>query len=93
MPRAVPADLRRRAPSRRRALAGGLGLIAGLALAGAAGRVLAAKAPQAAVQYQPAPRGDERCAVCRNYDAAAGTCARVADPIRPDGWCALFTRA
>jgi hypothetical protein len=53
----------------------------------------AAKAPQSAVQYQPTPRDGERCGVCRNFDAATGSCTLVAGSISPDGWCALFTAA
>ncbi|MEQ8965677.1 MAG: hypothetical protein RID91_07620 [Azospirillaceae bacterium] len=48
------------------------------------------KAPKSAVQYQDEPRGDDRCAGCRHFEAATETCKLVEGAISPNDWCTLF---
>jgi hypothetical protein len=69
-------------------LAAGAALLLGAGLA--AGRASAgAKTPQKQVQYQPTPKGSQRCQTCTQFLPAPG-CKLVEDPISPNGWCALY---
>jgi hypothetical protein len=49
----------------------------------------AQKLPQAAIQYQPTPRGAQRCDACLHWQPP-NACAIVQSPIAPSGWCAAF---
>ena len=51
-----------------------------------------AKVPQANVQYQAQPKGDQKCSTCVNFIAASNTCKLVDGQISPDGWCSLWTK-
>lgn len=50
------------------------------------------KTTQAAVKYQPQPKGAQKCANCRNYLASSNTCQQVDGQISPDGWCVIWTK-
>lgn len=51
-----------------------------------------AKMAKAAAQYQPQPKGEQKCAVCLHFIAASNTCQLVEGPISPDGWCMLWVK-
>jgi hypothetical protein len=40
-------------------------------------------------KYQTAPKGDQRCEGCANFQAPNG-CKFVQGDISPNGWCQLF---
>jgi len=67
-------------------------LALGAATAAAAVRPAAAqqKLSQALAKYQGAPKGDNRCEVCNNFQAP-NTCKFVQGEISPNGWCQLFS--
>lgn len=48
------------------------------------------KMPQASVQYQAQPKGDQKCGTCVNFIAESNTCKLVDGQISPDGWCTLW---
>jgi hypothetical protein len=48
------------------------------------------KVSQASVQYQPQPRGEQRCANCMHFIADSNTCKRVEGTISPEGWCVIW---
>jgi hypothetical protein len=55
----------------------------------------APKVPQKAAQYQGTPKGNQKCDLCKYFQAgssptASGTCQLVEGSISPNGWCALF---
>lgn len=50
------------------------------------------KATQASVQYQPQPKGDQKCSGCQHFIAESNTCQLVEGQISPDGWCTLWTQ-
>jgi len=57
----------------------------------------ATKTPKTDVQYQFAPKGDQRCGLCASFipaadRQAAGACKIVDGPIPPTGWCVLFSK-
>jgi hypothetical protein len=41
------------------------------------------------VAYQDQPKGEQRCATCKNFLAPSG-CRVVSGSINPNGWCLLF---
>jgi hypothetical protein len=41
------------------------------------------------VQYQPGPKGNQRCDLCSNFLAPSG-CRVVSGGVSPNGWCLLF---
>lgn len=47
------------------------------------------KLPPKAVNYQPTPRGIQRCDNCVNFQPAA-SCRLVEGAISPSGWCTLY---
>lgn len=49
-----------------------------------------AKLSEADAQYQPRPKGDQRCDGCVNFQPPTA-CKFVQGNISPNGWCALFT--
>lgn len=51
-----------------------------------------AKVPQASVQYQTQPKGEQKCSGCANFIAESNTCKLVEGQISPDGWCTLWTK-
>lgn len=59
---------------------------------GSAGMGAPAKVPQANVQYQVQPQGDQKCSACVNFIAESNTCTLVDGQISPEGWCSLWTR-
>jgi hypothetical protein len=52
----------------------------------------AKKLPQATVQYQAQPKGEQKCSLCTNYIAESSSCKLVDGPISPEGWCSLWTK-
>jgi hypothetical protein len=68
-----------------------LGLLAAAGGASLAGRAQAqnAKASHAEALYQDAPKGQQRCAICLNFEAP-DQCRFVEGPISPQGWCQFF---
>jgi hypothetical protein len=50
------------------------------------------KAPQANVQYQAQPKGDQKCGICVNFIAESNTCKLVDGQISPEGWCTLWVK-
>lgn len=51
-----------------------------------------AKASQASVQYQPQPKGEQKCAGCLQFIPESNTCKVVDGQISPDGWCRLWVK-
>lgn len=41
------------------------------------------------VRYQDAPKGEQRCGSCANFQAPSA-CRVVAGAVNPNGWCLLF---
>jgi hypothetical protein len=50
------------------------------------------KVPQASVQYQAKPKGEQKCSNCMNFIAESNTCKLVEGKISPDGWCILWAK-
>jgi hypothetical protein len=50
------------------------------------------KVPQSTVQYQPKPKGEQKCALCTNFIPESNTCKLVEGKISPDGWCTLWAK-
>lgn len=50
------------------------------------------KASQASVQYQPQPKGEQKCDGCLQFIAESNTCKVVEGQISPDGWCRLWVK-
>ncbi len=48
-----------------------------------------AKISQSAANYQPTPRGSQRCNACSQWIAPTD-CKVVVGPVSPTGWCSLF---
>ncbi|MBV8537777.1 MAG: high-potential iron-sulfur protein [Alphaproteobacteria bacterium] len=72
------------------------GLLAGSALVLGAAAITTLQADaqekigQADAQYQRAPKDDQHCGVCVNFQPPNG-CQFVQGDINPNGWCQLFT--
>lgn len=47
------------------------------------------KASQAEAKYQNKPKGQQRCAICINFQPP-NQCRFVIGPISPQGWCQFF---
>lgn len=60
--------------------------------ANAAAPAAAGKAPQASVQYQTKPKGEQKCGKCQHFIAESNTCKLVDGQISPEGWCQLFSQ-
>ncbi len=54
--------------------------------------VVAKKVAQATVQYQPQPKGDQKCSGCMHFIAESNTCKLVEGQISPEGWCSLWAK-
>jgi hypothetical protein len=50
------------------------------------------KVPQASVQYQTKPKGEQKCSNCMNFIAESNTCKLVEGSITPEGWCKLWVQ-
>lgn len=50
------------------------------------------KVPQSTVQYQPKPKGEQKCALCTNFISESNACKLVEGKISPDGWCTLWAK-
>lgn len=51
----------------------------------------AGKIPQKAVNYQSAPKGDQRCDNCALWQQPS-SCKLVDGTIAPSGWCTLYKK-
>lgn len=51
----------------------------------------AAKMKQKAVNYQPTPKGAQRCDNCKQFEAPA-SCKVVEGTIEPAGWCTVYIK-
>ena len=52
----------------------------------------ATKVAQASVQYQPKPKGDQKCSGCMHFIAGSNACKLVDGQISPEGWCSLWVK-
>ncbi len=52
----------------------------------------ATKVAQATVQYQPQPKGDQKCSGCMHFIAESNTCKVVEGQVSPEGWCSLWAK-
>lgn len=52
----------------------------------------ARKVPQASVQYQTKPKGEQKCSNCMNFIAESNTCKLVEGSVSPEGWCTLWAK-
>jgi hypothetical protein len=52
----------------------------------------AKKVAQATVQYQPQPKGDQKCSGCVHFIAESNACKLVDGQISPEGWCSLWAK-
>lgn len=50
------------------------------------------KVPQASVQYQARPKGEQKCSLCMHFIAESNTCKLVEGQVSPEGWCSLWAR-
>ena len=50
------------------------------------------KVPQASVQYQTKPKGEQKCGSCLNFIAESNTCKLVDGQVSPEGWCTLWAK-
>jgi hypothetical protein len=50
------------------------------------------KVTQSTVQYQPKPKGEQKCALCTNFISESSTCKLVEGKVSPDGWCTLWAK-
>lgn len=50
------------------------------------------KVAQATVQYQPQPKGDQKCSGCVHFIAESNTCKVVDGQVTPEGWCSLWAK-
>ncbi len=50
------------------------------------------KASQVSMQYQPQPKGEQKCSLCMHFVPESNTCKVVEGAISPDGWCLLWAK-
>jgi hypothetical protein len=74
---------------RRRTMALGLLAVSGAVLGVTSAVAFGRKLAPSAVQYRGTPKGAARCDSCRFWRPPQA-CEKVAGPIRPSGWCALY---
>ncbi len=60
--------------------------------AGSAAPAASGKVPQASVQYQTQPKGEQKCGRCLHFIAESNTCKLVDGQISPEGWCSLWAK-
>lgn len=65
------------------------GAAGGSLLAASQASAAARKLPQAAVAYQPTPKGKLRCDNCNQWEPP-NACRTVAGVISPAGWCTIY---
>ena len=51
------------------------------------------KMSQAQAQYQPQPKGTQKCANCTNFIASSNTCKVVEGQVASEGWCIAWVAA
>jgi hypothetical protein len=59
---------------------------------GSAATAATGKVPQASVQYQTQPKGEQKCGGCLHFIAESNTCKLVDGQISPEGWCSLWAK-
>ena len=50
------------------------------------------KASQASAQYQPEPKGEQKCSGCLHFIPESNTCKLVEGQISPEGWCIVWAK-
>jgi hypothetical protein len=76
----------------RRSLLKGLAVLAGAAVLPVGKKAEAQqKVPQAAVQYQDKPKGEQRCDNCAQWEPP-NSCKVVEGKIAPEGWCSIWVK-
>lgn len=81
---------RRREILRRTLLAdAALAVAAATALRTVPGARAQAKVSKTVAKYQDRPKGEQRCAICINFEPP-NRCRFVAGDISPNGWCQFF---
>lgn len=50
-----------------------------------------AKVPQKTVKYQDAPKGDQSCANCVQFEAPS-SCKTVDGMVSSEGWCTVYAK-
>jgi High potential iron-sulfur protein len=79
--------------TRRTLLQTGGRALAALSILGLAARKsIAAKVSKAAAGYQDSPKGDQRCANCRQF-IPPNACRQIDGNISPNGWCRIWAKA
>ena len=73
----------------RRALVAGSAAAAAAAACGPALKAAQPKVTKAAAKYQDHPNGQQRCAICLNFEPP-DQCRLVQGPIAKEGWCQFF---
>jgi hypothetical protein len=48
--------------------------------------------PQANVQYQGQPKGEQKCAGCEHFVTGSNTCKLVEGQVSAEGWCAIWLK-
>jgi High potential iron-sulfur protein len=61
------------------------------ALYGATVTSATAKVSQSAVTYQQAPKGEQRCSNCKQFQPP-NACKLIKGSISPQGWCQLWAK-
>lgn len=75
----------------RRSALKSMAALAGIAVIPVSRKAYSAKAPQAAVQYQDTPKGDQQCDNCLHFEPPSA-CKVVEGSISPKGWCAIWVK-
>jgi len=82
--------------SRRRQLARGAALLAGIAAMTAARQPATAKAAKSDFHYQDRPRDGKRCVQCKHFvprgSDGTGSCDVVEGTVSAEGWCEAFAK-
>jgi len=60
--------------------------------ANAAAATTPKKISQASVQYQPQPKGEQKCSGCLHFIPESNACKLVDGQISPEGWCKLWVK-
>ena len=81
-------DLSRRTLLRGAALTGAGAL---LALGAARPALAAGKLSQSAANYQPTPKGSQKCSNCNQWQQP-DACKVVDGKVAPNGWCSLYAQ-
>lgn len=75
----------------RRSALKSIAALAGIAVIPVSRQAHSAKVPQASVQYQDKPKGEQRCDNCAHWEAP-NACKVVEGKIAPEGWCSIWVK-